>query len=253
MQAHAEGRVITPPSNSSWRCRQFVLASLTRANEHVDVAYAAALGIQQYDPNNPDQQDLVRAAITSLRKQQRAVLSALSQHPNITPELYAPIEAANTALAAMHNIKQVLTNFAQLCTPEYSLALGWAANVLPSSGHSINDQETAQILNDVIFLKARLTSLRFPPAVYAFLEQLLKELEEGIIAASFEGVDSLHRACRNAVSEIADAEEQLRAAEPNLKAIIYLSGQGAVTFRENSHVTNMRRFNPHNSLAKESR
>lgn len=216
MQQHAEGRVITPPSNSSWRCRQFVLASLRRANEHVDVAYATALGIQQYDPNNPDQQDLVRAAITSLRKQQRAVLSALNQHPSIIPELFAPIEAANTALAAMHNIKQALTNFPQLCTSEYSLALGWAANVLPSSGNSVNDHETAEILNDVILLKARLTAMRFPPTVHAFLEQLLMELEEGIVAASFEGVDSLHRACRNAVSEIADAAEQLRAAEPNL-------------------------------------
>jgi hypothetical protein len=216
MQAHGEGRVIRPPSNSAWRCRQFVLSTLTYANQHVDVAYAAALGIQPYEPDNPDHQDLVRAAITSLRKQQRAVLGALSQHPSITPDLFAPIEAANTALAGMHNIKQVLTNFPQLCSGEYVLALGWAANVLPGSGHSASDTEIAQILNDIISLKARLTSMRFPPSVYAFMEQLLKELEEGIVTASFEGIDSLHRACRNAVSEIADATEQLRAAEPNL-------------------------------------
>lgn len=133
MQAHSEGRVITPPSNSAWRCRQFILTSLTYANQHVDVAYAAVLGIQPYDPDNPDQQDLVRAAITSLRKQQRAVLSALSQHPSITPELFAPIEAANTALAAMHNTKQVLTNFPQLCSGEYALALGWAHAVIHKS------------------------------------------------------------------------------------------------------------------------
>lgn len=216
MQAQGEGRVITPPNNSAWRCRQFVLNSVGYENHHVDVAYAAALGIQRYDPDNPDQQDLIRAAITSLRKQQRALLSALNQHPSITPDLFAPIEAANIALAGMHNIKQVLGNFPQLCNGEYILALGWAANVLPNSGRGAIDTEIAQVLNDIISLKARLTSMRFTPSVHAFMEQLLKELEEGIIAASFEGVDSLHRACRNAVSEIADATEQLRTAEPNL-------------------------------------
>jgi hypothetical protein len=216
MHVQGEGRVITPPSNSAWRCRQFVLTSLSYTNQHIDVAYAAALGIQAYDPGNPDQQDIVRASITSLRKQQRVMLSALSQHPTITPDLFAPIEEANTALAAMHNIKQLLTNFPQLCSREYSLALGWAANVLPSSGKSASNTEIAQILNDIISLKARLTSMRFTPSVHAFMEQLLRELEEGIVAANFEGVDSLHRACRNAVSEIADATEQLRVAVPNL-------------------------------------
>jgi hypothetical protein len=116
----------------------------------------------------------------------------------------------------MHNIKQVLTNFPQLFAAEYTLALGWAANFLPSSGHTASELSTAQVLNDIIALKSRLTEMRFPPAVHAFMEHLLKELEEGIVTASFEGVDSLHRACRNAVSEIADAKEQLRSAEPNL-------------------------------------
>jgi hypothetical protein len=140
----------------------------------------------------------------------------LNQHSSVTPELFAPIEAANSALSAMHNIKQVLTNFPQICAGEYALALGWAANVLPSSGHISSAMETAQVLNDIIALKAQLTGMRFPPAVHAFMEQLLKELEEGIVTASFEGEDSLHRACRHALSEITGAEEQLRSAEPNL-------------------------------------
>lgn len=221
MNAQAEGRVITPPSNSAWRCRQFILACMTNANQHVDVAFATALGIQAYDPENPDQQDLVRAAITSLRKQQRAIIGVLNQHPSITPELFAPLEAANSALSAMHNIKQVLTNFPQLCAGEYALALGWAANVLPSSGHTANDLEIAQVLNDIIALKSRLSGMRFPSAVHAFMEQLLKDLEEGIVTASFEGVESLHRACRNAVSEIANATDELRSAEPNLNQAQY--------------------------------
>lgn len=221
MTLQAEGRVITPPSNSAWRCREFILAAMPYANQYVDVAFAAALGIQAYDPEDPDQQDLVRAAITSLRKQQRAVISMLNQHSSVTPELFAPIDAANSALAAMHNIKQVLTNFPQLCGGEYTLTLGWAANVLPSSGHTASDLETAQVLNDVIALKARLAGMRFPPAVHSFMEQLLKDLEQGIVTASFEGVDSLHRACRNAVSEIASATDQLRSAEPDLDQAQY--------------------------------
>jgi hypothetical protein len=216
MNAHAEGRVITPPSNAAWRCRQFVLATLTNVNQHVDVAFASALGIQAYDPNNPDQQDLVRAAITSLRQQQRGIIMALSDHPSVIAELFAPISEANSALSSMSNIHQALTNFPQFTSNGYALALGWAANVLPSSGHSASELETAQVLSDIIALRARLTEMRFPTAVHDFMEQLLKDLETGVVTASFEGSGALHRACNRAVSEIAGVEDQLRSAEPNL-------------------------------------
>jgi len=216
MTIYAEGHVITPPNNAAWRCRQFVLASLTVANQHVDAAFATALGINSFDPQNPDQQDLVRAAIRSLRKQQESVIIALSEHPSLIPELFAPIAAANVALSSMSNIHQVMTNFPQICSNEYTLALGWAANILPSSGNSAIALETAEVLNDIISLKARLTGMRFPAAVHDFMEQLLKDLETGVVTASFEGAPSLHRACRNAVSEIAGVQDQLRAAAPNL-------------------------------------
>lgn len=216
MDAYAEGRVITPPSNAAWRCRQFILATLAHAHEHVDVAFAKALGIQSYDPDDADQQDLVRAAISSLRKQQNALISTLSLHSTIAPELYAPIVTANTALAAMHNTKQVLRSFSQFCVGEYPLALGWAANVVPSSGQTANDVEIAEVLNDIIFLKARLAAMRFPPAVRDFIDQILKDLEAGVVNASFEGISSLNRAYRYAVSELTEKTEELRSAGPNM-------------------------------------
>lgn len=215
-KSFAEGRVISPPSNAAWLCRQFVLAANSRGNEHVDVAFAHALGIESYVQGNPDQYDLVRAAISSLRKQQRAIIAALSLHATVTVELYTPIQAVDAELSAMNNLHQALRNFPQFSSGEYPLALGWAANVLPSSGYVTNAMETAKILNDIIELRSKLTSMRFPPAVNEFLEQLLKELENGVITASFEGAASLHRACRNAVSEIAAAEDHLRSAVPDL-------------------------------------
>lgn len=218
MKLHAEGRVITPPNNTAWRCRRFVLATRPYVNGNVDVAFAAALGIEAYDPNNPDQQDLVRAAITSLRRQQQALVVALNEHASVTPDLFAAISAANAALSSMANVHQSLTNFPQFCDGEYPLALGWAANVLPSSEHYANELETAQVLNDIVALKARLTGMRFPAAVHDFMEQLLRDLETGLVSASFEGATSMHRACRNALSEIAGVEEQLRDAQPNLNS-----------------------------------
>lgn len=209
-------KIVSPPSNAAWRCRQFVLATRAHANSNIDVAFAAALGIQGYDPNNPDQQDLVRSAISSLRRQQQAMIVILSEHPTVAQELLAPISAVNAALSMMTNMHQTLANFPQFANGEYPLALGWAANVLPSSGHSASELETAQILNDIVALKGRLTSMRFPAAVHDFMEQLLKDLETGVVSASFEGTSSLQRACRNAVSEIADVEGHLRDAQPNL-------------------------------------
>lgn len=217
MESHATSGAASHPSNSAWRCRQFVLATRPYLNgTNVDVAFAAALGIEPYDPNHPDQQDLVRAAITSLRRQQQALLVALSEYPSVSPELYAPISAANAALSSMTNIHQALTNFAQFSNGEYPLALGWAASVIPSSGHNASVLEIAKTLNDIVALKARLTAMRFPAPVHDFMEQLLKDLETGVVTASFEGATSLHRACRNALSEIAGVEDQLRAAQPNL-------------------------------------
>lgn len=217
MESHASSAAAVHPNNSAWRCRQFVLATRPFYNgTNIDVAFAAALGIQAYDPNHPDQQDLVRAAITSLRRQQEGLLVALGDYPSVSPELYAPISQANAGLSSMTNIHQALTNFVQFTNTEYPLALGWAASVLPPSGHNASVLETAEILNDIVALKARLTSMRFPASVHAFMEQLLKDLETGVVMATFEGATSLHRACRNALSEIAGAEDQLRAAQPNL-------------------------------------
>jgi hypothetical protein len=58
--------------------------------------------------------------------------------------------------------------------------------------------------------------MRFPPDAREFTEQLLDELEKGLLTANFEGQSSLRRVCKRAASDIAAAEEQLRAAEPSL-------------------------------------
>lgn len=208
--------ITTPPNNSAWRCRQFILKALQNANQHADIAFAMSLGINGYDQRNPDHHDLVRGAVTSLRLQQRAILKALREHHSVTEELFAPIAAADGALSSMTNLQQVLTNFPQITSREYPLALGWAANILPSTAYSPDEAEVAQVLNDVIALKARLTGMRFPIAVHDFLEQLLKDLETGVATASFEGTASLQRACVRATSEISMVAERLKDAEPNL-------------------------------------
>jgi hypothetical protein len=71
-------------------------------------------------------------------------------------------------------------------------------------------------LNDVIRLKVTVAKMNFPVAVREFVDQLLQELERGVVTANFDGKSSLARVYRNATAEIAGAAEQLRASESQL-------------------------------------
>jgi hypothetical protein len=209
---------IDPPQNLASRCRSFVLRTLEKTTSNVDVAFAHALGITSYDSADPDHKDLVRASITSMRRQQSILIEKLGQNLTITPDLYQEIVAANRELSAMSNLDQSFQNFPTILGSAYQLALGWAAHSITNTGDTVNAQQVSEILSDIVGLKARLAAVKFPTEVREFIEQLLKELENGIVTSCFEGSNALQRTCRNAVGEISAAEDHLRSTQPNLNA-----------------------------------
>jgi hypothetical protein len=212
----AEGEAFTPPSNVACRCRVFVLTAWESSGANVDLAFAHALGMASYEAGNPDHRDIIRASITSMRKQQVVLVQELARSNRILPDLYQPIVNANDALASMANFDQPLRNFNQFINPEYVLALGWAACVIPSSDDSPDAMQLTELLNDIVGLKARLFAMLFPTEVHEFAEQLLRELEQGIVTSRFEGSRMLQRACRNAAAEITEVEGLLRSAASEL-------------------------------------
>ncbi len=209
----AEGVVIRPRSNIAGRCLAFVRRVRELGDLNVDAVFRHALGLEAIGNNDPDQRDMVRAVISSLRRQQRQLTEMLAGLP---PDLCASIVNVNSELEAMTYLEHPIRNFGSFCSSEYQLALGWASYYLAESGESADIQQVSEVLNEVVSLKASLARLQFPIDVREFIEQLLQELERGIVTANFEGKGSLMRACRSATTEIASAAEQLRSAEPVL-------------------------------------
>lgn len=216
MHTKTEACAITHSLNSAWRCHMY-LEELAK-NPGIDncSAFGAMLEIPAFDRSNPDHQELVRMGISHFRRHAKLILQALKQNASIPPELYQSITNVYNALGQINNLDAALNQQPALVGESASLSFGWAACYLPASGDTIDYEQIAEILADVMDLKARIASTQLPTEITDFVDDLLRSLEQAVIDSKFVGSKPLERAYRQATGELQAAEEQLKQSAQSL-------------------------------------
>ena len=216
MQFHADAQVITPPNNSSSRCRDVLLKLSQRLGNPFGDAFAFAMGIEGYDAANPDHKDLVRIGMSELRKQIILIIGDLQRMNIITPELYGAMIGARDVLGNIDRLDGATSQYPQLIDEKVALTFGWAACVIETNSEVIDYELIAEILSELMALKTMMSSTKLPAETRILFKRLIDSLERAAIEANFTGLGSIKRAVREAKHDAEDVSDKLKQENTNM-------------------------------------